>query len=147
MVDNIKIGKKYRIIPTPSDRQSSSNNNKGVIVTVGSISSRDGYRTYNVVNDNGLNKGWVYPYELEQLYIDTSVDSIIELIKENNESINELEEENSELKIKLNFMNDNNLKKVSNEEFETFQIMKELGFDDINKTKRVIKIIKGGIKN
>ena len=108
---------------------------KGTKVTIlgpYNYSGQCGSEGYNL-QANGINAGFAYAYELGYDII-----KIEDLEKEITDAKSELEIMES----KLEFIKQFGLKSFDEEEFKAYKVLKVMGFDDIEKAKEIVKILK-----
>jgi hypothetical protein len=142
----IEIGGTYRVTVGNLDstwRPAGALN--GDVFTVKILSPKETYR-YNIktITKNGKpytesNNGWVYDHELQPIEID--VNYISERISEIAADISKKQDEVDVLQLKLEFINKFGLKTFKEDEFKAYQVLKELGIDDIEKAKKIVSIL------
>jgi len=104
---------------------------------LGSTTDAGGFKAWNIyLGGGGL--GWVYEHELV-MFCSTNKETLIE-------EQETLELELGDVKLKLQWMEENNIKKFDENEFKVYKTLKLLENDDmstIEKSKLIAKLIKG----
>lgn len=117
----------------------------GDVFTVKILSEKN-CNQYNIasITKNGKpytesKNGWVYDHELRPIEI--SLEFINQCINEISAEISKKQTEVDILKLKVEFINNFSLKSFREDEFKAYQVLKELGIDDIEKAKKIVSIL------
>ena len=132
----IMVGKKVKLIKTPSGKASSNNANfikhQGVFIIV----SKYGENAWNISHLSGGGAGWVYEWEMEGYALG---------IKELEQELTETKTKLESIQSKINWINETGSTEFSEDEFKVYQTLKLL--DDtklsmIEKSKLIAELIK-----